>query len=423
MLLVAGLAGGVAVSPGSVEQPFAFVPRAEAQTNRILAVVNGDVVTQGEVEARARLFALNAGLQSDPAMVQRLQPQILRLLIDERLRLQETQRRRIAVTDQEVAEAVKEIETRNGMPSGGLVAQLRRSGVEPRALYDQIRVQISWARFVRGMMGSQARPSDAEVNEFIAAWKARTGQKEYLVSEIFVPIDDPANEGEVKRFVDDVVGQLRRGVPFAVAATQFSQSQTALQGGDIGWTRADELDPEVASVVTRMPIGAIANPIRVPGGFQIVQLRQSREIGNDMATMLSIRQAFLPFQGRLDPNAPTPQQIAQVEKARAAGQGCAAVEALGAGDGRPVDPGPVRLENVQGPIRALLAGLAPGKTSQPIITPDGVMLLAVCSRETRNLAEMTPDQARAQIFRDRAENVSRQQQRDLRRRAQIDRRA
>jgi peptidyl-prolyl cis-trans isomerase SurA len=407
---------------GSFLAPLGAGP-ARSQTNSIVAVVNGDVVTQGEVQARARLFALNAGIDTAPDVIARLRPQIVRLLVDERLRLQEVQRRRIPVTDQEIADAVKEIEGRNNLPGGGLVAQLRRAGVEPRALYDQIRVQIGWSRLIRALLGPQAQPTEAEINEFIASWKARIGQPEFLVSEIFVPIDDPTNEDEVKRFVDDVVGQLRRGVPFPVAATQFSQSQTALQGGDMGWVRPEELAPEVAAVVTRMPPGAIANPIRVPGGYQIVALRQRRETGREDATMLSIRQAFFPFQGTLDPNAPTPQQIAQVEKARAIPNGCAAVEAAShSASNRPADPGPIRLEGMAGPVRALLAGLTVGRNSQPVITPDGVMIIALCARETRNLAELRPEQVRVQLLRDRAENTSRQLQRDLRRRAQIDRR-
>jgi peptidyl-prolyl cis-trans isomerase SurA len=74
------------------------------------------------------------------------------------------------------------------------------------------------------------------------------------------------------------------------------------------------------------------------------------------------------------------------------------------------------------PLRALLAGLSPGKASQPILTPDGVMVMMVCSKETRNLAELTPDQAKEQILRERVENLSRQMQRDLRRKAMIERR-
>lgn len=425
-LLLAGVLGlPLALSPVLLPAGAPGAGTALAQTNRIVTVVNGDVVTANEVANRAKLFALNSGMGPNSDVLARLTPQVTRLLVDERLRLQEIQRRRILVSDQDVGEAVGEIESRNGLPPGGLAAQLRNSGVEPRALYDQIRVQIGWARLVRAMLGAQGEVSPREVDEFVAAHKARTGEPEYLVSEIFVPVDEASSEAEVKRFVDDVVGQLRRGVPFPAAATQFSQSQTALQGGDMGWVRADEFDPAVASILARMPQGAIANPTKVPGGFQIVALRQKRETGREIATLISLRQAFFPFTSALDPQNPTQQQRDAVERARTLeGKACPAVEAAGRGGNRPVDPGAVRLDTLQpAPLRNLIGGLPVGRASQPIITPDGVMIIAVCTKEQRNLAELTPDQARGQILRDRAELTSRQLQRDLRRRSVIEQRS
>ena len=95
----------------------------------------------------------------------------------------------------------------------------------------------------------------------------------------------------------------------------------------------------------------------------------------------------------------------------------------GSGD-RPSDPGQIRLETVTPPqLRSLLASLQPGKASQPILTPDGVLVMMVCSREQRNLAELTPDQLKNQLLRDKVENLSRQLQRDLRRRATIETRS
>ena len=400
--------------------------QAAAQTNRIVAVVNQEVVSRADVAGRARLFALNAGIAVAPETLDRLAPQVTRLLVDERLRLQEVQRRRLPVTDADVADAIGELEKRNNLAPGALKGQLTQIGVAPRVLYDQIRTQIGWARLIRQQLGPNAEPSKAEVEESMRNAKARAGQPEFLVSEIFIPLDDPAAEAEVRRFVDDVVGQLRRGTPFAIAATQFSQSQTALQGGDLGWVRKEEVDPEVSAVIERMPPGAISNAIRVPGGFQIVALRQRRETGRDMATMISMRQAFFAFAGTLDPNNPTQQQRDQVEKAQklaAGARSCEAVEqaARGSGGDRPVDPGTIRLETVNPPpLRSLLASLTPGKASQPILTPDGVLVMMVCSRDQRNLAEFSPEDAKQQILRDRIENLSRQLQRDLRRRAQIE---
>jgi peptidyl-prolyl cis-trans isomerase SurA len=401
--------------------------QAAAQANRIVAVVNGEVVSRADVVGRARLFALNAGIAVAPEMLDRLSAQVTRLLIDERLRLQEVQRRRIPVTDADVADAVAELEKRNNLPPGALKQQLAQVGVAPRVLYDQIRTQIGWARLIRQQLGPNAEPAQSEVDEAVRNARARVGQPEYLVSEIFVPVDDPAAEPQVRRFVEEVVGRLRRGTPFPIAATQFSQAQTALQGGDLGWVRKEELDTEVAAVVERMPPGAISNAIRVPGGYQIVALRQKRESGRDIATLISMRQAFFPFAGTLDPNNPTQQQRDQVEKAQrlaAGARSCEAVEqaarSSGGGD-RPVDPGQIRLETVSPPpLKSLLASLTPGKASQPILTPDGVIVMMVCSRDQRNLAEVTPEEVKQQILRDRVENLSRQLQRDLRRRAQIE---
>lgn len=400
----------------------ALAQAAGSNVNNIVAVVNGDVVTRSEIESRRRLLALSAGMAGDAGA--QGGDQILRLLIDERLRIQELSRRRILVTDQDIANSVANIESRNGLPPGGVVQNLRRAGIEPRVLYDQIRAQIGWARLLRGMLGEQANIPDAEVNEFLAAQRARLGEPEFLVSEIFIPVENPGQEAQVRRFVTDVIQRLRQGVPFPMVAAQFSQSQSAIQGGAMDWMTADRFDPAVASILKQMPEGAISNPIRVPGGFEIVMLRDRRVSGRDMATMMSMRQVFLPFEGQVNPQAPTAQQLAQLQRAQTLSdqaRGCDAMEAAARGSPRPADPGPVRLDNINPPeLRELLGNLPIGRATQPIISMDGALLFMVCARETRNMAEANPQQARDILLRDRIELLSRQLQRDLRRRAQID---
>jgi len=264
---LAALALGAALAlawmaPGPVAaQRSPAAPAAPANLNRILAVVNGDVVTQMEVTSRARLFAVNIGMADGPEAISRLEPQMLRLLIDERLRMQEVQRRGVPVSDQDILESIIDIEQRNNLPRGALVQQLQRMGVQPRVLFDQLRVQIGWSRLLRMGLGEQARVSDAEVAELVAARRARTGVPEFLVAEIFIPVENPDLEADTQRFVQQIIDQLRRGSPFPVVATQFSQAQSALQGGDLGWVEPARLDPEVAAIITQMPPGAISNPV------------------------------------------------------------------------------------------------------------------------------------------------------------------
>jgi peptidyl-prolyl cis-trans isomerase SurA len=400
-----------------------------ADADVIVAVVNGDIVTNRDVNARERLFALSSGLPVTPEVLGRLGPQVTRQLVDEKLRMQEIHRRKVVVRDKEVAEAIAEIEKRNNLPPGTLGHRLEAEGVTMRTLIDEVRSQIGWTRVLRDELGSKAEITDAEIAERTRLLKAQTGQPEYQVSEIFIPVDEPSHSADAQRFADTVITQLRAGAPFAVAAAQFSQSQNALQGGDMGWVGANELDPEVARIVAQMPEGAISNPIQVPGGYVIVTLRGKREIGRDIATMLSLRQAFVPFATPLNPAAPTEQQRQALAKAKQISdttKSCQALEAANAalGNVRPADPGDVRLEEVTPPqFRALLASLPIGKASTPLVTSAGVAVVMVCTRDQKNTAEPNRQDMSEQLLSERIELASRQLLRDLRRHASIEHRA
>jgi peptidyl-prolyl cis-trans isomerase SurA len=226
-----------------------------------------------------------------------------------------------------------------------------------------------------------------------------------------------------------VISELRAGAPFPVVAAQFSQNQTALQGGALGWVQPNQLDPEVVRLVAEMPAGAISNPVRVPGGFSIVTLQGKREIGRELGTALSLRQVFLPFTSPLDPQAPTEQQKQELDKARgisASVHSCDQMEQVAKANNsaRPADPGEIRLETVNPPaFRQMLTSLSFDRASQPIVTSDGIAVIIVCSREQKNLAQQSKQDVQAQILNQRVELLSRQLLANLRRHATIDVRA
>jgi peptidyl-prolyl cis-trans isomerase SurA len=397
----------------------------EAGTN-IVATVNGDVVSRGDVEERARLFALSAGLAPSHEVIERLSPQVTRALVDEKLRLQEMQKRKVVVADADIANAIRSVEQRNNMPAGMLRQRLAAAGIDMRTMIDQVRVQIGWTRVLRDQLGSLTDPTPTEIADQQRLLKDQTGQPEYRVGEIFLPVPNPAQDSEVKSFAETIIQQLRSGAPFTVVAAQFSQAQTALEGGDLGWVQPLQLDPEVARVVTQMPDGAIANPIHVPGGYIIATVHGKRVIGSDPATMLTVREAFLPFSSTLNPQAPTEQQKQMLERAKQMGStvhSCDEMEAANkaAGSVHPTDPGEVRLEGVNPPaFRALLATLPEGKPSQPLVSSDGITVVIVCKRETKNLGVVSKEDIVNQLVGERAELASRQLLRDLQRRASIE---
>jgi peptidyl-prolyl cis-trans isomerase SurA len=428
-VLAAKAAPGAAPAVTHTALPSAKAPPNPADGSVIVAIVNGDVISAADVDNRRRLFALTTGLPVTQDVLDRLTPQVTRQLVDERLRFQEIKRRKIIVGDKEIADAIADIESSNGLPSGGLRERLASQGVALRTLYDQLRVQIGWGRVLRDVLGSRAEISDADIDQQAALIKAQTGQPEFRVSEIFVPISDPAQSDDARRFADTVIQQLRAGAPFAVMAAEFSQAQNALQGGDLGWVQPNQLDPGVLKVLEEMPVGAVSNPIPVPGGISIVTLRAKRQIGSDPATMVSLRQVLFRFTSPLDPANPTAQQRQALEQARhitATAKSCDDVGAAAkeAGDPRGGDPGPVRLETVAvAPLRQVMATLPVGKASEPLVANDGVAVMMVCSREQQNLGVPDKKELSDRILSERVELASLQEMRDLQRRAMIDRRS
>jgi peptidyl-prolyl cis-trans isomerase SurA len=432
-----GVAGALAlllacpISTFSAEKsPKSSAPAEESLTggSRIAAVVNGDVISDADIDNRARLFAISTGLPLSAEVIDRLKPQILRQLIDERLRVQEAQRRKIAIQDIQIASAIKEIETRNNMQPGALRAKLASDGVSTRTLIDQIRAQLAWAQMLREVVGDKINITDAEVSEQQKLVAQQTGQTEYRLAEIFISVDDPANSADAQHFAETVITELHAGAPFPLVAAQFSQTQSALEGGQLGWVQTNQLDSAVARVVSQMPVGAISNPVRVPGGFSIVALQAKREIGHDMASIASLRQAFFVFTAPLtDPQNPTDQQRQALNKARSAAatiKGCEQMEAFAKANNpanRPIDPGDVRLEGVNPPaFRQLLETIPVGKPTEPLISRDGIAVVTVCSREQKNVGEITAQEIQHRLVNERVEMLSRQAMRDLRRKASID---
>ena len=394
----------------------------------IVAVVNGSIITHRDVDNRGRLFALSTGLPMNDDVLSRLRPQITRQLIDEKLRMQEIQERRIVISPEQIAAAIADIEHRNNMKPNALRDHLAQDGVSLNTLIDQIRVQLGWTHVLREQLGERARIGNADIKQREAALKREVGQPEFSISEIFIPVDDPTHDQGALSFAQTVIKQLHEGAPFAIVAAQFSQAQTALEGGSLGWVQADELDPQVLAVVQQMPIGAVSNPIRVAGGYDVVTLLGKREIGREIATVMSLRQAFIPFTSTLNPQAPTPQQqqaLARAEALSKSAHDCGAIEAANqaAGATRPSNPGDVQLDHLNPQMRSVLDPLKPGQATRPLVSTDGIAVIMVCSRETKNLSDRSADEIADQLLNERVEQVSRQVNRDLHRRASIEMRS
>src|SRR6185503_9920769 len=185
-----------------------------------------------------------------------------RSMINERLQLQEAVRQSVEVTEKEVQDQVAEIERRNRMPKGGLAAMLRQRNIELRTFEDQIRASLAWNKVVQVKILPQIRVSDAEVAAVLKRLKENKDKLQYRVSEIFLPIDSPQQQGRALQTSQFILGQLRAGASFEILARQFSQTGTASSGGDIGFLFEGQMEAEIEKAVKQLKTGQVAGPVR-----------------------------------------------------------------------------------------------------------------------------------------------------------------
>jgi len=154
---------------------------AAAQETRIAAVVNDDVISVNDLDARIRLVLLSSQLPDNPQVRQRVTPQVLRSLIDERLELQEAKRFNVTVSDQDVNRAFERLEQQNNMPKGALEQLLTQRGIPRSTMVTQITATLAWSKLVDGRLSPNVSVSDEEVNEAMVRIKESVGKPQSRV--------------------------------------------------------------------------------------------------------------------------------------------------------------------------------------------------------------------------------------------------
>ncbi len=220
-----------------------------ATVQRIAAVVNDDVISLFDIENRITLLIATSGMPNNPEVRTRLRQQVLRTLIDERLQVQEANRIHAVASDKEVTDAIGRIESANRMPAGSLLKALAADGIDSGSLLAQIKAGISWQKVVTRRLRPSLDIGQDEIDEVIERINSEKGTTEYLLAELFLAVEGPDQEEEVRNNLEQMLDQMRRGVSFSAMAQQFSQSASASQGGDIGWVEKGSLDPEVVNVI------------------------------------------------------------------------------------------------------------------------------------------------------------------------------
>lgn len=388
----------------------------------IAAVVNDEVVSLFELFARLRLVTAMSGIPPTPDAIRRLQAVVLRDLVDERLKLQEAQRLGITVLDTDIDQQLRAIERNNRMPAGMLPEIMRRSGIPPNTLQHQVRAGIAWHRAVLRRAGPQLQVSEEDLRDASQRLQSSRGNTENLLSEIFLPVDSPELEDEVRATAQSLHDQIRRGYPFTAAALQFSRGSAVTSGGDIGWVERGQFDAAVENAIAGITPPNITQPLRGVGGYYIYAVRGRRQIAvaAPEQTVVEVAQLRFPIE-RTGARSDRDSVVQLAETVRQSINGCADLRRV-AGELRlptPGDPQRGRLSDIPAQLRDAIAGVRVNEATRPIVANNAVVLFMVCSRDDAG-AIPNREQLTETLQRQRFESLSRRLLRDLRRAAFIE---
>ncbi len=392
------------------------------------AIVNGDVITDTDVEQRLNLVVAANGGKIAEDEKQRLRLQVLRNLIDEKLQVQEAATNDIKITDADVDAAYNRVATNFKRSPTAFADFLRGSGSSPASIRAQIKGELAWSRLLRRKVEPLVNVGDDEVKSVIDKLNAAKGKDEYHVGEIFLSAT-PETETQVMTDAGRIVGQIRGGASFVAYARQFSEASTAGIGGDLGWVRTEQLNDAVAPTVTKLTAGdpqaGVSDPIRVPGGVAIMALIEKRQVlaANPDDAVLSLKQLSLP----LKPGITQAEGQAVVRTFQAKTQdmgGCGRAEAVAKELGAEVaNNDAIAIKDLPPALQNLMKKLSIGQATPPFgSAADGLRVLVLCGRDDNVAATAAPsfDAVYAQMNEERVNMRARRYLRDLRRDAIVD---
>jgi peptidyl-prolyl cis-trans isomerase SurA len=273
-------------------------PAAAQDTLRIVALVNDEAITAIDLGARTQMLIASGQMQNTPEVQQRLRPQVLRALIDERLRQQAANREGIAVSQDRIDERMAQLAQSNNLSLENFRTALAQNGIDPAWIEQQIRTELAWTMLVSRKFRPGIIVTDEDIDNAQRQMRESQGTTQYRVAEIFLSIDDPNDTPAVQEAAQRLLEQLKRGANFGAVARQFSQSASAGNGGLLGWVGPSDLAPELAAAVETMAPGTVTGPIRSDGGLHIVALVDRRAAQADALTREQISERLV--RDRLD---------------------------------------------------------------------------------------------------------------------------
>lgn len=396
--------------PAAARQaPRVTVPSRIVPVDRIVAVVNDEVITQNDLNDRVALVARQfqrQGGQLPPADV--LSRQILERMINDLVQIQLAKETGIRVDDATLDRTIARIAQENKLSVADFRAAIERDGIKYPRFREDIRHEIIVARLREREVENAVVVTDAEIEtELAREARDKTADTEFRLAHILVLVPQQASPEQIEaRRVRalQALSELRRGTDFAKVAATYSDAPDAMQGGSLGWRPAGRLPTLFLDALERMQAGDVSDILRSPNGFHMVKLLEKRgraapagvQQTNVRHILLRAREGLSESEARerlrrLRERIVTGTDFAEIAKLHSED-----ASAQKGGDLGWVAPGDTVPE-----FERAMNDLKEGEVSEPIQTPFGWHLVQVVQRRSDELSDERKKAAARQAIRAR----------------------
>jgi peptidyl-prolyl cis-trans isomerase SurA len=248
--------------------------------DRIAAVVNDGLVLKSELDSQ--IDAVTKRLQEQKVELPSqsvLKQQVLDRLILQEIESQHAKRVGLTVSDEQLNSALQEIAGRNKIPFDQLPTALEAQGVDYKQYRESMRKELTLSTLRQRDVISHINVSPHELEQFLARQQSAAANDEFNVSHILLSLPEaatPQQLDDMTKKAQDLAARASKGEDFGQLAIANSNSQTALDGGQLGWRKGTQLPEFILQLVTKMKPGEVSAPVRTPSGFHIVKLNERR---------------------------------------------------------------------------------------------------------------------------------------------------
>lgn len=377
---------------------FAFFLAASAESmeliNRIVAVVNNDVITQVELDNQIEAISKQIekrGIPLPPEDV--LKKQVLEQMIMDKIQMQYASEVGLKVDDEQLKKALQRIAADNKLTPEQFRQAVEKDGLSFDKFKEQIRSEIIKSRLRQREVDSKIVVTDSEISNYLKNQAQQGRSEEYNLAHIFIGLPEQANAEQIKtalRRTERALAELKNGADFGQVAASFSDAPDALQGGAIGWKPAGQLPTSFTEMLQKMHPGEISGIIRSPNGFHIIKLVDKRDAStHSIVTQTHVRHILIRTGEDVsedDAKRKLQEILDRIKKGADFGEEAKLhsddPSASNGGDIGWVSPGDTVPE-----FQKAMDALQPGQISEPVHTPFGWHIIQVLGRRSEDVGK------------------------------------